>query len=236
MVVAYRASSVSGAADSISNPRVINKPTGTVTDDVALVCIEYWSSTNPVLNVTPATGFFAVPGASVGPIAGGGGFVWMKAFYKPIPGGEGASWSFAHTGADGGPWSLAHAISISGADTVSPIDVVSVSSVVGSTTEPAPAVIATAADFLAFFVNRADAGSQSTVPPNYIEIQDGNVLTANYRILTGAATITPSGGVSSVSTSMCAIHIGVKPAGGAPATSDALKRDKQMRLGALLQM
>lgn len=237
MAVAYRASagSTTGADDTQTNPRVVNKPIGTLEGDIALVGIEFWSTSNAAPTVDWASRGFAQV-ASIGAIEGGaGGFVSLKAGWKRVAAGESASWSFAFAGGTD-VWNLGHSISISGALAAGdPIDVFNTASVPSGTTEPAPSVIATLADMLVQFISRENGGLQSTTPTGFTEVQDGNVLTTNYRILASPATVAPTGGVSSVSTTQLSIHIGVKPAGGI-VTSDALKRDKQMRLGALLQM
>lgn len=217
MAVAYRSSSTSGPTDSQTNPRVITKPAGTLTDEIVLVAIEFWSATNPAITVTPPALFTQI--VNVGPLSGGGGFIWLKCFWKKIVAGEGASWSFPFTGGDGSPWNLGQAISISGADTsASPIDAVNTATT-STTAEPAPSITATDADFLAYFVSRAQAGSQTTPPTSHTEVQDANVLSTSYRILTAPGTFSPSGGVASLATVQYGAYIAVKPAAASGSTA-----------------
>ena len=89
---------------------------------------------------------------------------------------------------------------------------------------------------LVHFVANENSALQTTPPTSFTEVQDSNYLHTNYRLPGTSGSFSAPSGVLAASTLQLVVLIAIEPEGGAIATSDALKRDKQMRLGALLQM
>lgn len=90
--------------------------------------------------------------------------------------------------------------------------------------------------FLVWMAYHASSSNTSDVPDSFTSVTAQNYGMTAYRVPGATGVFQSVGATVTASMNLTQILAAIQPAGGAPATSDALKRDKQMRLGALLQM
>jgi hypothetical protein len=89
--------------------------------------------------------------------------------------------------------------------------------------------------FLAWMAYHASSSATSDVPDNFTSVTAQNYGMSAYRVPGSTGVFQSVGATVSASMNLAQILAAIQPA-GASATSDALKRDKQMRLSALMQM
>lgn len=226
MAVALRSSSVSGASDTNGTSCVVPVPSGAAAGDVALLAMEHWE-TFDATGVTFPAGFTVVVN---GLLSGAREKLFVG--WKRLTGADTGNYTITWTSAQ---WNMGHCILITGAVTVGdPIEASNTATGTG-TTIPGTSVTTVTQPFLAHFVANENTAS-GTPPTNFTEAQDGDYLKTNYRIPGTTGTHTVSGGSTSASTAKSVALIAVQADGGAAAASDPLRREKQSRLGALLQM
>jgi hypothetical protein len=134
-----------------------------------------------------------------------------------------------------GQWNMGHCILVTGGLSVGdPIEASNTATGTG-TTIPGTSVTTVTQPFLAHFVANENTAT-GTPPTNFTEARDGDYLKTNYWIPGATGTHTVSGGSTSASTAKSVALIAIQADGGAAAVSDPLRREKQSRLGALLQI
>lgn len=82
----------------------------------------------------------------------------------------------------------------------------------------------------------SSSSNTNDTPDNFTSGPVLNYGMSAYRIPGATGAFSSVGATVTSSMNLTQILLALEPAGGAAATSDALKRDKQMRLGALMQM
>lgn len=230
MAVGYVNSSSTGVTDSEVSSIAVPVPTGAANLHVALVALERWDAGNPVITPPAGQGW-----AQIIDMTDAGGEK-LHVFWKRLNAADTGNYTFTWTGVQ---WTIGHCILISGAKTTGdPIstnfNTVSVASGTSIPTTTTPSVAFQ--PFLVHFVANENSALETTPPANFTKVQDSNYIHTNYRIPGSTGAFSASGGVLAASTLQHAALIAVEPDTGGVTVSDALKRDKQMRLGALLQM
>lgn len=232
MAVAYRSSSNTGTSDAQDTSLAIPVPAGAVDLDIVLCAMEMWwdSGVSPV--VTMPSGF----ALAVDMILTGSGPQKLKVFWKRLTGSDAGNYTFSWTGTQ---WRMGHAICLSGAKTSGDLFPsganINTATTAGATNTPTTSLTTAFAPALVNFVANENAAAQTTSPTSFTEVQDGDYIHTSYIIPGSSGSFSASGGVLGTSTLQLAALLAIEPA-GATTTSDALKRDKQMRLGALMQM
>lgn len=227
MAVGYRNSSSTGVTDSEISSVNVPVPSGAASLDVAVVALERWDAGNPA--ITPPSGFTQFVDLTD---AGG---EKLHCFWKRLSGADTGSYTFSWTGAQ---WTIGHCVLVTGAKTSGdPIGAnFNTASVASGTSEPTTSVTVGFQPFLLHYVANENTALQTTPPTNFTEVQDSNYLHANYRIPGSTGSFSAASGVLAASTLQHVALIAIEPDAGAAATSDPLRREKQMHLGALLQM
>jgi hypothetical protein len=207
MGVAYKSSTTSpGIGDSESASRDVSIPADTDTDDLAVVSMEMWQSTEADPTVT-CPGFSQFLNVSV---STGGGFQRLKMFRKRLSSPESGFWTFVWSGAQ---WNMAHAVLVSGVKkTGDPIGT-NFNTATGTGTNQ-PAVSIPEVDFNPLLLHTIvnENTSLQTVPPTgYTSVQNGNYLKSNYRIPGTNGVFSASDGVLGVSTFQIAALVAIEP-------------------------
>lgn len=230
MPIAFVDSTTTGVGDSLVSSINVPVPTGTAANHIALLALEQWESTNPT--VTWPSGFTQITQVVSGSQK-------LKAAWKRLTGADTGNYTPSWTGSQ---WTVGHCVLFSGCKTSGdPIGVNFNTATATGTGTPSTAVtVGYTAPGLVHFVANENSALQTT-PPSIggnamTETEDSNYLHSNYLLPAGTGTFTASGGVLAASTLQLALLIALEPDGGAAAVSDSLRREKQMRLGALLQM
>jgi hypothetical protein len=198
MAVDYRSSSISGVGDSLGSSCTIPVPAGAAADDIALLAIEQWESTNPT--VTWPSGFTEVVSAITGSQK-------LKVAWKRLTGADTGNYVPSWTGSQ---WTMGHCILITGGiATGDPIEATNTAS--GASPNIQSTSVTTATEpFLAHFVANENS-TTGTPPTGYIEARDGSYLKSNYRIPGTTGSHTASGGTLSSSTTKVVALLAVKP-------------------------
>lgn len=224
MAVAYRSSSVTGTSDAFVQSVGVPVPSGVVADDIILVALEMWESTD--VTVSPPSGFTLlfnlVSGSSK-----------LKVFWKRATGADSGSYTFTWVG---NQWTMGHAVAMSGAKTSGdPIGSNFNTATATSTTIPTTTV--TTASFipgLVSLVSNENAASTTTSPTGFTLRQDGDYLHSHTRIASASGSQSASGGVLSASTLILASLVALEPTSGTSqmgAAGTAAETDSALPLG-----
>lgn len=228
MAVAYVDSTSTGASDSFVSTVNVPVPTGTAANHVAVLALEQWESANPT--VTWPSGFIQVTQVVSGSQK-------LKAAWKRLTGADAGNYTASWTGSQ---WTVGHCVLMSGCKTTGdPIGANFNPATATGTAIPATSLTVGFVPGLLHFVANENSALQTTPPSIGVamtEVEDSNYLHSNYLIPAASGTFTTSGGVLAASTLQLALLLALEPDGGAAVTSDPVRREKQTRLGALLQM
>lgn len=209
---------VRSAASASANQGVstlsIPKPAGTEAGDLLLAVVSHQGGSTR--NMTPPTGWTAVPNADVWE----GGNARIHAWWKVAGASEPASYGFTVTG--GTSWSSAGGVmAITGANTMSPVEVAAGVSTGSTTTKDltAPSVTTTTANSLLVYGGAVNQPATFTPPQFYSEQWDLSTSTT-YNVATETSVRTfESPGASGPATASLnvaargvAIHVAIKPA------------------------
>lgn len=211
MAVGFRNSSRGGVNDSFASSASTAVPSGAAADDIALLCLEQWESTNPT--VTWPSGFTQF-------IQVVSGSQKLKCAWKRLTGADGGNYTASWTGSQ---WSLMHCVLMTGAKTSGdPVTQFNTTSATNTTT---PSLTVAGLSFvpgMVHFVCNENSAS-GTPPTGYTETQDSNYVHSNYLISGSTGDHTASGGSLSTSTLQLVALIAVEPP-AAGATSMPLRR------------
>lgn len=202
MAVGYGASSNTGSDQYVTSLGV-PVPSGAATDQIALVALDLWESTNPTVTA---------PGGFTKFIEMVDGNLKTRIYWKRLTGADSGNYTFSWSGSQ---WAAGQAILVTGG--LASGDPVTVFNTATATNT---AIVSTSVTtgfqpFLAHFCNN-ESGATGTPPTNFTEVQDVNVLKTNYYIPGSSGSFTASGGTISVSTLHHAALVAVEPAGSAP--------------------
>lgn len=211
MAVAYRSSSATGTSDAYVQTVNVPVPAGVQANDVVLVALEMWESTD--VTVTPPSGFTQF----VNHVSSGN--PKLKVFWKRLTGADTGNYTFTWTG---NQWTLGQGIAFSGVKT-SGTPVTAGTVVTGSTTAVSThsVTVAYSAPGLCSVVSNENAATQTTAPTGFTERQDGDYLHLNSNIGSGTGTFNASSGVLAASTFSIAVLTALEPAGGSGQTGPA---------------
>lgn len=229
MAIAYVDSTTTGVGDSLVSSINVPVPTGTAANHIAVLTLEQWESSNPA--VTWPSGFSQFAQVVSGSQK-------LKAAWKRLTGADSGNYAPSWTGTQ---WTVGHCVLMSGCKTTGDPIGANFNTATGTGTAiPVTSLTVGFVPGLLHFVANENAALQTT-PPSIggiamTEVEDSNYLHSNYRLPAGSGSFTTSGGVLAASTLQLALLVALEPDGGAAATSDPLRREKQSRLGALLQM
>lgn len=198
MAVGFRSSSRTGQSDSFGTSCAIPVPSGAAANDIAVVALEQWESTNPT--VTYPANFTQVINLASGSQK-------LKAAWKRLTGADSGNYTCSWTGSQ---WNQGQAILITGAITSgSPIDATNTATAT-STTVPTTTVTTTQQDFLVNLVANENAATKAPAT-NFTETQDADYLETSYRIPGASGSQSASGGTTSTSTLILAALIAILP-------------------------
>lgn len=231
MAVAFRSSSNTGN-DADTGTRAPAVPTGAAAGDIVVVVLSRWTTTTAI--TAPAG--FTDWGTTYGAGTGGAGNANIHIFWKRLSGADAGTYSFSWTG--GGSFDSfahAHAFCFSGCVTTgNPIEAVNnwagTAGTFGSTS------VTTVTQPGLIWSTYNDSSGTHTPATGFTEVIDFDSGSGAWLVPGTTGTQTASGGSVSSSSAAAAVLIALAADTGAAVTSDPLRREKQMRLGALLQM
>lgn len=203
MAVAYRSSTSTGVSDSLVSSINVPVPSGAASNDIALVALEMWESTNPT--VTAPSGFTLITTVVSGSQK-------LKVFWKRLTGSDTGNYAFSWSGSQ---WTIGHCILFTGAKTSGdPIGTNwNTATSASGTSVPSTSVTVAFQPGLCHFCANENSATH-TAPTNFTEVQESNYLSTNYRIPGSTGTFTASGGTLSASTLSLAFLAALEPAGG----------------------
>lgn len=221
MAVGFVSSSASGSSDAFVSSLNVPVPSSTAANHIAVVAIERWGGTNPV--ITAPSGFTE----KINLVSGD---QKLHVWWKRLTGADSGNYSFSWTGSQ---WTMGHCMLFSGAVTSGdPFGSNTNTATASGTSTPTTTVAPAYAPGLVHFVANENSAT-ATPPTNYAEAQDGQYLHSNYRILGTSGSTSASGGTLSASTLQLAALLAIQPASGGSsvAANTATETDSAFSFG-----
>lgn len=207
MAVGYRSSSRTGQSDAFVTSVNVPVPSGAAVDDIALVALEQWESSNP--SVTAPAGFTLLTSVVSGSQK-------IRVWWKRLTAGDTGSYAFSWSGSQ---WTQGQAILLTGAVTSGdPIGTNFNTASASGTSVPSTSVTVGFIPGLVHFIANENTASKAP-PTNHTEVQDADYLETNYRLPGSSGTFSATGGTTSASTLILAVLVAVEPAGSGSAVA-----------------
>jgi len=220
--------------DADSGSRSPAVPTGASAGDIVVVVLSRW--TNSTAITAPAD--FADWGTTYGAGTGGPSNANLHIFWKRLTGADTGTYTFSWTG--GGSFDSfthAHCFCASGCVTAgNPIEGVNAWAGTAGTFGATSLSTVTAPGLIWSTYNDSSGTHTPPTSGSWTEVIDFDSGSAAQLVPGTSGTQTASGGTVSSSSAAAAVLIALKADTGGVTTSDPLRREKQTRLGALLQM
>jgi peptidoglycan/xylan/chitin deacetylase (PgdA/CDA1 family) len=210
--LAYRSSASSGN-DTFGTSATVAVPAGATTGDVVVATVATWGGSPPA--VTPPSGFTLKGSYTAGQDT-------SRVFWKRLSGPETGTYRFTWTG---GQWSSAHALAVSGGvATGDPIE--AVDHAAGSGTTYPATTVSTAGPPLLLWIGRNDEPASGHTPPSgFVEAQDKDCTTLDYRLPPAGGTHTAGGATYSGSSGpLHSVLVAVKGAPPSPTNQAPVAR------------
>lgn len=205
-MTSYGASTISGTADVFQSTNATNVPAGSAVGDGMLLIAGMWHASGDPVPTFP-TNFVALPAFDTVQAVPSNGNVRIKSAIKPVKGSESGTYSLSYSVTN---WNQVVCVLIKDCFQTTPM--VDGGKVAGaSSTAPATMNFDMAALGLVIHAMQTfNVTSQTTPPTGFTEIQDGDVLKVNYKLITAPANVAISGGVLNTTSPHADTMMGVK--------------------------